>query len=97
MLSVVFADSPKKDAHYGVTISKRLANKAVVRNRVKRLLRESLRLIIKLNYENLFFDKLILVYKKKVLKAGDVNLNGIYPEVLELLKKAEAFYNENNS
>lgn len=73
------------DILYGVTISKRLAKKAVSRNRVKRLLRESLRIILK--DEEVSFKYIIISWRKKVNNPKEINLGIVKPKVEDLLNK----------
>lgn len=97
MLAVEYSGEPITEAEFGVAVSKKNAAKAVTRNRIKRLLRESIRLIIKENYNKLFFKVIIVSWRKKTKKPGDISLKDVYPEVLELLNKAESFSHENIS
>jgi ribonuclease P protein component len=97
MLIVQFSEIDCTEAEFGISVSKKTVRTAVARNRVKRLLRESLRMVIKENYENLFFKVIILSWRKKIKKPGDIHLKDVYPNVLKLIKKAEIYRNENNS
>ncbi len=96
MLVVDYADTSSTQAELGVSVSKKTARNAVTRNRIKRLLRESVRLIIKEYYSKLFFKTIIVSWRKKTQKPGDISLKEVYPEVLELFNKAESFSHENN-
>ena len=73
---------------YAVLISKKVAKKAVVRNRVKRLLRESLRQLLKSSPE-LFkkFSTIVLIWKSAPQKPAEIKLNDVMPVVTELLSK----------
>lgn len=97
LLIVQFSETERTEAEFGISVSKKTVRTAVARNRVKRLLRESLRMIIKESYENLFFEVIILSWRKKIMKPGDIQLKDVYPNVLKLIKKAEIYRNENNS
>lgn len=96
MLVVDYADASSTQAELGVSVSKKTARNAVTRNRIKRLLRESVRLILKEYYSKLFFKTIIVSWRKKTQKPGDISLKDVYPEVLELFNKAESFSHENN-
>lgn len=75
----------------GVTISKRRAKKAVVRNRVKRLLRESVRLVLQefatqdicINYKCL-----CLSWLKAPAKPSQICLYDVLPTVRDVMKRA---------
>lgn len=60
---VVYCLKSTKDSFYGITVSKKIG-KAVVRNRVKRLIRESLR-----SCENEFADNYLIVVVARSLSA----------------------------
>ncbi|MCX7735756.1 MAG: ribonuclease P protein component [Candidatus Kapabacteria bacterium] len=83
---------------YAVSVSKKIAKKAVVRNRIKRLLRESLRYaIIQPNFcENfIFFESIILIWKRPVLSPKLIRLSDVIPDVLELFDSAISYYKVN--
>ena len=83
---------------YGVTVSRKRAKKAVVRNRIKRLLRESLRQSI----ENYIDDagnpqiKIIIITWTGETPQHPmlIRLDDVKPAVEEILKKADKLYNE---
>jgi len=84
--------------HYGVTISKRLEKKAAVRNRIKRLLRESIRLLIKeLKPSSLLnIDRIIFAYQKKLDPTKQITLNEVMPAVRHILEQANLFIIKKN-
>lgn len=91
--SIDFSDANNDFKHiiyYGVTVSKKIAKKAVVRNRIKRLMRESLRIMIKeLEIKKLLpIEKIIISYFFAPKHPMQINLNNILPAVKNLLKQA---------
>ena len=91
--SVEFSTDNKKLA-FGVGIGKKIAKKAVVRNRVKRLLRESIRKAAKENIIPSEIDKLVLLRKSAPLHPAQIQLSDIYPEFLDILEKIKAYLNK---
>ena len=96
--AVIFRDEDEeceRIINFGVTISKRIAGKAVLRNRIKRLLRESLRLMVK---EEVFdfseIKQIILLWRIKPGSVRQFTLNDVYPEVKKLLYKMIIHRNE---
>lgn len=84
---------------FGVTISKRVAKQAVVRNRVKRLLREAVRQIIKEQYfeERFDFDEIVFVWKINPIKASMIRLEEVKTNVEYLFKKIVSEKKESNT
>lgn len=87
--------------YYGVTIGKKVAKKAVVRNRIKRLMRESLRIAVKeLEIKKLLpIEKIIISYYFAPKYPMQIGLNDVLPAVKNILKQAYLYYssiNENN-
>jgi len=77
---------------YAVIISKKIAKKAVVRNRVKRLLRESLRQLLKENEK--LFDKIqcvIVIWRWAPKRPKLIHLKDVKPVVGEMLNKANLY------
>lgn len=87
----------KEDSHlicYGVTISKRNAKKAIIRNRIKRLLRESIRIIIK-EFKTeylLLINSIVLTWQIAPKHPKNISLNDVLPAVEKILLKAIAIY-----
>lgn len=73
----------KKENYVGIAVSTKLG-KAVIRNRVKRLIRESYRL--EKNSIKKGFDIVFLWNKKSIIKG--VSCNDIHSEIIELFDKA---------
>lgn len=83
-----------KELFFGVSTSKRKSKKAVCRNRIKRLLRQSVR---NLNTQTELlenFNSLILVWMVGLDKPMLLKLDDVENEVSELLKKAILKKNE---
>ncbi len=83
--------------YYAVSVSKKIAKKAVVRNRIKRLLRESLRYSIIQPFfcENfILIENIVLIWRKPILSPGHIRLNDVIPELFEVLKSAINYYTE---
>lgn len=77
---------------FGVSISKRRARKAVVRNRVKRLLRESIRLVLK-EFEEQGrptpeYKAFVLLWLKGPQRPGDISLHDVLPTVRKAMIRA---------
>jgi len=77
------------EIRFGVTISKRVAKKAVIRNRIKRLLRESLRQIMIEQYfeERFDFDEIVFVWKVNPIKTSLIKLEEVKRNMEYLFKK----------
>jgi len=80
--------------HYGVSISKRTAKRAVVRNRVKRLLREALRLSLDEGYntKSIPFESILLIWRSGPGHPKLISLEDVRPEVGKVLEKADTYY-----
>ena len=75
--------------YYGVTVPKKIAKKAVVRNRIKRLMRESLRKYFN-NLEGDFeiqIKYLIIVWKYAPAHPALIGFNNVYPAIESLLNR----------
>lgn len=103
--SVVFADDGtiSDDANFlrgeqilrfGVSIGKRTAKRAVVRNRIKRLLRESLRAYCKTKERSIIYEA-VLVWRMAPPRANLIRLIDVQTEVFSVLSKAEAYFCDN--
>ena len=82
-ITMYVKNNNKKENYVGIAVSTKLG-KAVVRNRVKRLIRESYRL--EKNSIKKGFDIVFLWNKKSIIK--DVSCNDIHSEIIELFDKA---------
>ena len=74
----------------GVTVSKRVAKRAVIRNRIKRLMRESVRLVLKDYEENgieLTCKAICLAWQKAPQKPSEISLHDVLPKVQTILRK----------
>ena len=93
-----FIDKTKCIIYYGVTIGKKTAKKAVVRNRIKRLMRESLRITVKeLEIRKLLpIQKIIFSYFYAPKHLMQINLNDVLPAVKNLLEYAYLGYENIN-
>lgn len=78
---------------FAVSTAKKYSKKAVVRNRIKRLLRESTRRIIK---DEQYFDfaatvdYLMLYWKDAPQRPGQIELKDVYPVVQKLFDSAKS-------
>ena len=78
---------------YAVIVGKRNVSKAVMRNRLKRLLRESIRILSK-EFDSLMLriDKIILSYNTALVHSRQIKLQEIMPAVEDILKQAFFYY-----
>ncbi|MFP4528131.1 MAG: ribonuclease P protein component [Candidatus Kapaibacterium sp.] len=98
--SIYFRTSSEPDqktqlVRLGVTIRKKTARRAVVRNRIKRLLREAFRRNLpKYITDNGFcpFETVILSWNSPVEKPSLIRLANVEPDVVESLDKAYGFF-----
>jgi ribonuclease P protein component len=84
-ITIVYGES--EILHLGVGIAKKRCKKAVIRNRIKRLLRETFR---KLNTEEILPDKIAIItvfWKVAPSHPMLINLDEVYSEVSKLLSK----------
>lgn len=81
---------------YGITVTKRTAKKAVVRNRIKRLIRESLRQYFKkrCDLENCQLKIIIITWKKAPHRPSLIRLNDVSPVIEKLLQDACKYYSK---
>jgi ribonuclease P protein component len=82
---------------FAVSISKKNAKKAVVRNRVKRLMRESLRQL--LSEKAFLFEKIeeiALIWRNAPDNPKFINLNDVKPAVAKLMMNISNFSFKNN-
>ncbi|MCX7909832.1 MAG: ribonuclease P protein component [Ignavibacteria bacterium] len=79
---------------YAVQVSKKATKKAVVRNRIKRLLRESLRFIAKSQMSNMLsiFKYIFLGWVAAPQRACDIHLNDVLPSVQKAISVAYFFF-----
>ncbi len=81
----------------GVTVSKRIAKKAVIRNRIKRLLRESVRLAIKEMQKRgttIPISKMIINWRQAPDMQSKIKLDDVLPHIVKILNKAETYYSK---
>jgi len=97
LLVVKFDEDSSDDLFLGVSTSKRNSKKAVCRNRVKRLLRESIREINKETGSLIYFKNIILIWQVPLDKPSLLNYNEVLNEVKGLLSRAISKYNEKYS
>ncbi len=89
------SDSYECKLELGVTVSKRIAKKAVIRNRIKRLLRESARLTIKqmqLRGTTIPISQMIINWRQAPNMQSKICLDDIKPCIERIFEKAEAHY-----
>lgn len=76
---------------FGVTVSKRIIKKAVNRNRIKRLMRESVRLVVDeiiTAGEEIRIKTIILAWKSPISRPADIALKDVLPIIRETITKA---------
>lgn len=76
---------------FGVTVSKKTTKKAVNRNRIKRLIRESVRLVIDEIVsadEEIRIKTIVLSWKSPITRPADVALKDVLPLIREIITKA---------
>ncbi|MCX6147155.1 MAG: ribonuclease P protein component [Candidatus Kapabacteria bacterium] len=74
--------------YYGVSIGKRNAKKAVIRNRVKRLIRESINCYTKELENNLPFENFVFIWRKAPKMQSLIDLNDVKPIVYNMFNEA---------
>lgn len=82
---------------FGVTVSKKIAPKAVMRNRVKRLLRESIRKFFRNKDQKPEYNVLVISWRYIPEHSKLLHLSEVFPQVEQLLLKAENLYKKENT
>ncbi len=77
-------DVPTK---FGFVISKKISKRAVKRNKIKRLLRENIRLILKENSKPQLNKYLSIIFQAKSSAADNIDFKEIQKSVTELINK----------
>ena len=100
--SIVLNTSTDDEQHtilLGVTISKKIVKKAVIRNRVKRLLRTSFRLLLNEfdAIELKAINNIILVWKFAPQHPKEITLDNVMPAVKNILEQAFNLYKKNGN
>lgn len=82
---------------YAVQVSRKVTKKAVVRNRIKRLLRESIRKLAKENMnDKLFIFKYIFLnWSSAPSRPCEIHLCDVFPSAYSILEEAYSFFSEN--
>jgi len=97
-VSGIFArQKPQQTPPYRVAfgVSLRRGSTAVIRNRVRRLLRESLRqYFLEHPTDARIFDALILIWRRHPAKPSQLQLKDVYPIVSQMLQQAVRQYEE---
>ena len=86
---------PIETLYFGVSIGKKIAKRAVVRNRVKRLMRESIRQLIPKHLkenESCPIEFMVFSWRQKVEKPGMICLQDVLPLMDELISKAFDYF-----
>lgn len=93
LASVIFSDDTENEILYlGVTISKRTAKSAVVRNRVKRLLRESVRQIVSESDFDIPIEKILISWREAPEHSKLIRLSDVRPVISKIIEKACSYY-----
>ena len=100
--AVIFSDAKKTNCdfqhtiYYGVSVGKKTAKKAVIRNRIKRLMRESFRISVKnLEIEKIIvIEKIVFTYYFAPLHPMQIKLQDVLPAVKNILEQANLYYLE---
>lgn len=83
---------------FAVSVSKKVIKKAVVRYRVKRLLRAGIRYALlqpEFIEKFVFIEYIVLIWKKPVSSPNLIKLYDVIPDLFEILKTATNYYKEN--
>lgn len=97
-ISLIRNCSDTNTFYYGVTAGKKFNKKAVVRNRVKRLLRESIKKIFTERYcllEHPPFRYIILIWRNAPKHPSLISLDDVLPSVEKVFNSAEIYFSQN--
>ncbi len=94
--------SPETKQHsiiyFAVIIGKKISKKAVIRNRIKRLMRESLKQLSQKFYEDITcIEQIIISYHFAPKHQQLIKLKNIMPAIEDILMQAFIYYNGNNT
>lgn len=81
--------------YYGISAGKRVSKRAVDRNRIKRLLRESLRQTFNVKTE-LNFRLVLINWRTPTLNAKLITLKNVLPQIEKLVDSANRFFSESD-
>lgn len=84
--------------NFAVVVRKKNAKKAIVRNRIKRLMRESLRIIIKdyqIKEKITNIDSVVFVWSNCPVHPKLINLQQVKPVIQKLMERAENYFGAN--
>ncbi len=90
LASISFAESDK-NLLYGVSVGRRTSKKAVIRNKIKRLLRESLRIWL-LEKTETSLKTVILSWREAPQHPALIKLDEVKPKVDQILNNAVDYY-----
>lgn len=92
MITVHYSDEPQDIIHYGIIVRKKIARTSVMRNRIKRLLRESIRLwASELTEETLFLTSVMMTWNAIPKHPMLIDLSDVQPDITRLLTEAIAY------
>ncbi|ROL60108.1 ribonuclease P protein component [Bacteroidetes/Chlorobi group bacterium MS-B_bin-24] len=82
---------------YAVQVSRKVTKKAVVRNRIKRLLRESIRKLAKedMNEKLFIFKYIFLNWSSAPKRPCEIHLADVFPFAHSVLEDAYSFFSKN--
>jgi len=81
-LTVCIAPGPTDSIRIGVGVGKRFARHATARSRMRRLLRESVRMLLPVYEEVLLkirVDAIVILWKSNLNRAADIRLQDVFP------------------
>ncbi len=90
-LTVVVAnqEKPSTIVHVGVAVGKRTASRSVTRSRIRRLLREAMRMVVprlEAEISRIGISAIVVFWRRPVLRSADINLADVAPFVYRAME-----------